>query len=256
MKTFKLLRNLTIPCLLLLVWQLWGASQPVQGGAPIPTHIIASAREMIASGELPGALSLSLLRILIGFLIASVLAIGVGILIGYFRVAERLLDPIVESFRPIAPIALIPLAILWFGTGTPAAVFIVAYAAFFPLAVNTIDGVKQVNPRLIQAASTMGLSQLRILQTVILPGALPSIFVGLRLAMGIAWASIIAAELAAGSAAGGAGASGIGQLMFILYSYSVELNGIVVCMVAIGLIALLIDHGLRFLQRRLMPWAV
>jgi ABC-type nitrate/sulfonate/bicarbonate transport system permease component len=174
---------------------------------------------------------------------------------GYFAVVERNIDPIVESFRPIAPIALLPLAILWFGTGTPAAAFIVGYAAFFPLIINTIHGVKSVNPRMIQAARTMGVPEFRILQTVIIPGALPTIFVGARLGMGAAWTSIIAAELAVGAKAGGGATGGIGQMMFVFYAYSVELNSIVVCMITVGVVALLIDRGFRYLQRRMMPWA-
>jgi ABC-type nitrate/sulfonate/bicarbonate transport system permease component len=93
-----------------------------------------------------------------------------------------------------------------------------------------------------------------ILRTVILPGALPQIFTGARLGMGVAWTSIIAAELAVGAKAGSGGSGGIGQMMFVFYAYSVELNSIVVCMISVGLIALAIDRGLLWLQRRSMPW--
>lgn len=245
---------MVLPLVLLIVWQFWGAAQPAQSAAPVPTHVVDAARQLIGSGELPRALWESLQRVVLGFLVAAAIAIGVGLLMGYFRFVERNLDPIVESFRPVAPIALLPLAILWFGTGTPAAVFIVAYAAFFPLVVNTIFGVKRVDPRVVQVARTMGVSQLRVLQTVIIPGALPSIFVGARLAMGIAWTSIVAAELAVGAKSGGGGTGGIGQMMFVFYAYSVKLDGIVVCMIAVGVVALLIDRGFRFLQRKVMPW--
>ncbi|MEZ5863281.1 MAG: ABC transporter permease subunit [Geminicoccaceae bacterium] len=106
-----------------------------------------------------------------------------------------------------------------------------------------------------QAAQTLGVPQLTILRTVVLPAALPSIFVGVRVAMGLAWMSIIAAELAVGSKGGGGGSSRISEMMFVFYAYYIELDSIVVCMIAVGLVALAIDHGLRWLQRWLMPWA-
>ena len=207
--------------------------------APSPARVAARAAEMIASGELrwrsskacsasPWA-SPSRLR--------SALLLGAAM--GAFRSVGRNLDPLIESFRPIAPIALLPLAILWFGTGTPAAAFIVAYAAFFPMLINTIHGVRSVDRRLVQAARTLGVSGSTTLRTVLLPGALPSIFVGARLALGVAWTAIIAAELAVGAKAGGGATGGIGQMMFVFYAYSVELNGIVVCMIAVGVVALL-----------------
>jgi ABC-type nitrate/sulfonate/bicarbonate transport system permease component len=150
--------------------------------------------------------------------------------------------------------ALLPIAILWFGTGTAAALFIVTYAAFFPLLVNTVYGVSRVDRRLVQAALTMGVPRPRILRTVVLPAALPSVVLGARLAMGVAWTAIIAAELAVGAKSGGGTSGGIGQMMFVFYAYSIDLNGIVVCMVVVGVIALLIDRLFRLAEHRLMPW--
>ena len=100
----------------------------------------------------------------------------------------------------------------------------------------------------------MGLSRLAVIRTVIVPSALPSIGVGLRIGLGVAWTAIVAAELAVGAKAGGGGTGGIGQMMFIFYAYSIELNRIIVCMIAVGLIALVLDRLLRMLIRWLMPW--
>ena len=157
--------------------------------------------------------------------------------------------------RPIAAIAVLPLAILWLGTGTGAAVAIVAYAAFFPLVVNTVAGAKNVSPALVQAAATMGLSRFTTIRTVIVPAALPSIGVGLRIAMGVGWTAIVAAELAVGAKAGGGGSGGIGQMMFVFYAYSIELNRIIVCMIAVGIVALLLNRVLQLMMKKLMPWA-
>jgi ABC-type nitrate/sulfonate/bicarbonate transport system permease component len=254
MSPARTLRALVAPTLLVVIWQLWASTLPARHHAPTPTRVFAAAYELIATGQLPLALGQSLLRVIAGFLLAAVLAMVLGLLMGYFRAVARNVDPVVESFRPIAPIAFLPLAILWFGTGTAAAVFIVAYAAFFPMIVNTIHGVRSVDPGFARAALTMGVPRATILRTVILPGALPQIFTGARLGMGVAWTSIIAAELAVGAKAGSGGSGGIGQMMFVFYAYSVELNSIVVCMISVGLIALAIDRGLLWLQRRSMPW--
>jgi ABC-type nitrate/sulfonate/bicarbonate transport system permease component len=132
---------------------------------------------------------------------------------------------------------------------------IVAYAAFFPIVVNTVAGAKDVNPTLLQAASTMGLSRLATMRTVIVPAALPSILVGLRIALGVGWTAIVAAELAVGAKAGGGGSGGIGQMMFVFYAYSIELNRIIVCMIAVGIVALVLDRALRAAMRALMPWS-
>jgi len=217
---------------------------------------VKAAGVMIASGDLPEALLQSLGRVFGGFLLAATIAIPLGLLMGYSRAVERNLDPVVETFRPIAAIAILPLAILWLGTGTSAAVAIVAYAAFFPLIVNTVAGAKNVNPTLLRAAATMGLDRMATIRTVVIPAALPSIGVGLRIGMGVGWTAIVAAELAVGAKAGGGGSGGIGQMMFVFYAYSIELNRIIVCMVAVGLVALVLDRILRAMMRKLMPWAL
>jgi ABC-type nitrate/sulfonate/bicarbonate transport system permease component len=223
---------------------------------PLPSRVLAAAVDLTVNGDLPAALLQSLGRVFAGFAIAASVAIPLGLAKGCFRAVERNLDPLVESFRPIAAIAILPLAILWLGTGTPAALLIVAYAAFFPIIVNTIAGAKRVNPVLLNAAATMGLPRLAVIRTVVVPSALPAIFVGLRIALGVAWTAIVAAELAVGAKAGGGGSGGIGQMMFVFYAYSIELNRIVVCMIAVGLIALVLDRMLRAILRFLMPWNV
>jgi len=251
----RLLLGAMLPLLLLVVWQTWGMAQSNQR-VPLPSRVLAAAVDLIVNGDLPAALLQSLGRVFAGFGIAALLAIPLGLAMGCFRAVERNLDPLVESFRPIAAIAILPLAILWLGTGTPAALLIVAYAAFFPIIVNTIAGAKRVNPVLLNAAATMGLSRLAVIRTVVVPSALPAIFVGLRIALGVAWTAIVAAELAVGAKAGGGGSGGIGQMMFVFYAYSIELNRIVVCMIAVGLIALVLDRVLRAILRFLMPWNV
>lgn len=251
----RLVRGIALPLALLALWQAWGAlSHNVR--TPVPTHVVVAAIELVRSGDLPMAIAQSLMRVFAGFAVAAVIAIPLGLLMGSFRSVERNVDPVVESFRPIAAIAILPLAILWLGTGTSAAVMIVAYAAFFPIVINTVAGTKEINPTLLRAAATMGLPRLAVIRTVVVPAALPAIGVGLRIAMGVAWTAIVAAELAVGAKAGGGGSGGIGQMMFVFYAYSIELNRIIVCMIAVGLVALVLDRLLRGGMRLLMPWTL
>lgn len=245
---------LALPLLGVALWQLWAFTLPPDTRAPYPAKVLGTFYTLTLSGDLPLALVQSLGRVLAGFSFALVLGCGLGVLMGSSRKLRDNLDPVIESFRPIAPMAVLPIAILWFGTGTPAALSIVTYAAFFPLLVNTVHGVSRVDRKLLQAAQTMGVPRGRILRHVLLPAALPAVMLGARLAMGVAWTAIIAAELAVGAKSGAGGSGGIGQMMFIFYAYSVDLNAIVVCMIVVGVVALGIDRLFRAGERRLMPW--
>lgn len=252
MNTASLIRRGASPVLLILLWEVL-VTLSGNPRAPKPSSVVVEAVEMLADGSLPGALGVSLGRVFAGFALASLIAVPLGIVMGAVRGVERNVDPLIESFRPVAAIAILPLVILWLGSGNIAAVTIVAYAAFFPIVVNTVAGVKRVEPNLLAAARTMGVPPLTRMATVFLPAALPAILVGMRIGLGVAWTAIIAAELAVGAKAGSSG--GIGQMMFVFYAYSIELSGIVVCMIAVGLVALALDAGLRALLRVAVPWS-
>lgn len=253
-RAHQLARAGALPLVLVLIWQVWAMTQPPGSPAPAPLRVVTTAVELVTKGGLVDALVQSLGRVALGFSIALLLGVALGVLMGASRAVRENLDPIVESFRPIAPMAILPIAILWFGTGTPSALAIVGYAAFFPVLVNTVHGVSRVDRKLVLAAQTMGVPRLTILTRVILPGAMPSVMLGSRLAMGVAWTAIIAAELAVGAKSGGGGSGGIGQMMFVFYAYNIDLNAIVVCMVVVGLVALLIDRIFRAAEVRLLPW--
>lgn len=249
-----LLRTVALPALLVLLWQAWAMTLPASSPAPAPVKVLESMADLVMGGSLLSATVQSLGRVLLGFAVASVLGIVLGLLMGSSPMLRENLDPIIESFRPIAPMAILPIAILWLGTGTPTALAIVAYASFFPVLINTVHGVSRVDRKLVLAARTMGMSRLTILTRVVLPGALPAILLGARLAMGVAWTAIIAAELAVGSKSGGGSSGGIGQMMFVFYAYNIDLNAIVVCMAVVGVVALLIDRLFRAAERHLIPW--
>ena len=253
-RTSVLVRNLTLPVLLIVVWQIWASTLPAGSPAPAPLKVLQTLADLLSAGSLLSATVQSLGRVVLGFALASVLGIALGLLMGSSPAMRENLDPIIESFRPIAPMAILPIAILWLGTGTPTALAIVAYASFFPVLINTVHGVSRVDRKLVLAARTMGISRATILTRVVLPGALPAILLGTRLAMGVAWTAIIAAELAVGAKSGGGGSGGIGQMMFVFYAYNIDLNAIVVCMAVVGVVALLIDQLFRVIEKRLIPW--
>jgi ABC-type nitrate/sulfonate/bicarbonate transport system permease component len=153
-----------LPLALVAIWQAWGH------GAGVARYRFRRACsrpavELIASGDLPLAIAQSVMRVFGGFAVAAALAVPLGLAMGTSGRVERAVDPLVESFRPIAAIAILPLAILWLGTGTRRAIAIVAYAAFFPIVVNTVAGAQRVPPTLLRAAATMGLSRAATLRT-------------------------------------------------------------------------------------------
>lgn len=239
------------PLVFVVLWQL-----AVPGGVlPTPAGVLRGVVELSGDGRLLRALLRSSIHILSGFGLAAAVAVPLGVLVGGSAAAEGWLRPLVETFRPIAPYAWVPMAILWLGFGSPAVVAIVAYAAFFPIFINTAEAVRRVPRSLVRAARTLGASRLMIARRVMIPGALPLVFVGLRLGLGAAWIAVIAGELATATSGTDQNVwNGIGQMMFIFYAYSINLNYLVVGMLSVGAIALVLDAGLRRLEAAVMPW--
>lgn len=244
-----LLRALS-PLALLLLWQLASVAGLVDRQLlPPPSAAIADLWTLTLSGELPRAGAASLYRIFCGFAIAALAGIALGAVMARSRFCEAAIDPLVELLRPISPLAIFPLAILWFGIADASKIFVIALAASFPVILNTYAGVRGIAPDLFRAAQSMGASSLEIARTIVLPGSLPQIFTGLRLAWGISLIVIIAAEMV-GTANS---SSGIGALVLdAQQTFRSErvFGGIMV----IGLFGFLSDLGFRQLRRWLAPW--
>jgi ABC-type nitrate/sulfonate/bicarbonate transport system permease component len=223
---------------------------------PYPSGVIAALLRSLADNTLFLALSGSLGRVLSGFAIAAAIGVPLGLAMGVFGFADRALRPIVDSLRAIAPIAWIPMAVLWLGIRGDAALFIVAYAAVFPFVLNTIQAVRLVDRNLLLAARGLGAGRWTVLQSVLLPGAVPMILTGARIAMAFAWGSIIAAELAIGIkvASGSRATVGLGQLMVETLYVRRDVNALVLYMIVIGIVSLAIDQGVRKLQLAMAPW--
>jgi NitT/TauT family transport system permease protein/taurine transport system permease protein len=214
---------------------------------PAPTTIAATAAGMIVSGELFFHLMASLKREAFAFVLAAS-AIPLGIAMGWWRLIYNQVNPIMEILRPIPPLAWIPLSILWFGLGDEQNEFIIFLGMFFPILVNTIVGVKNIDPNLVRAARSLGAPEHKLLARIVLKGALPQIITGVRIGLGVGWMALVAAELVGAN-------SGLGFLINDARSM-LRTDTITVGMLAIGVIGLLIDTAIQVLSRRLLPWSL
>ena len=184
-----------MPIALLLLWQ-WSSSTGILASSffPSPRAVANSFLELSISGELWVHVRVSTLRALAGFMIGGGLGLVLGLLTGSFRWAETLLDTTLQMIRNIPPLALIPLVILWFGIDEKAKLFLVSLGVFFPVYINTFHGIRSVDRDLLEMGRAYGLSGWRLYREIILPGALPSILVGVRFALGFMWVILIVAE--------------------------------------------------------------
>ena len=186
--------------LLLLVWELGSRATPkLQLYFPPVSRIIAALGEALAAGTISHHSLITLGRFAQGFLLAALLAVLSGILLGYYRFLHGLLSTLIELLRPMPSVAIIPVAILLLGIGDGMIVSVTVYASLWPILINTIDGVRHIDPTLIDTGRTFGLSRWRILWQIILPGASPYIATGLRIGLSIALILVTTAEMIAGS---------------------------------------------------------
>ena len=213
---------------------------------PAPDEVLRAGIKMAASGELLKHITASLSRVVWGFSIAAALGIVVGTVLGRSRLLEHLVEPMLEMLRPIPPLAFLPMMVLWFGIGEASKVAFIAYAAFFPIFTTTIEGIKYVDPVLIRAASSLGASERQIFWHVVLPAATPNIITGMRLAFGLSFFVIVAAEFIAAD-------SGLGFLINDARTFFLVSNMLLGAAV-IGIIGVLANVLLRKLEGRLLRW--
>lgn len=191
-------------------------------------------------------LAASLMRIVIALLAAVLLGVPVGIAMGLSPTVRGILDPLIELYRPVPPLAYLPLMVIWFGIGETSKILLIYLAIFAPVAMSALAGVKSAQQVRIRAAQSLGASRAQVLWLVILPGALPEILTGLRIGLGVGWSTLVAAELIAATRGLGFMVQSAGEFL----ATDVVLAGIAV----IAIIAFLLELGLRALQRRLTPW--
>jgi len=244
---FGVLTQWALPIGIILLWQALSAAGLISSRVlPAPTDVLAAAWKLIKSGELARNIWVSFWRAAVGFAIGGAFGFILGLANGLSRRSERIFDSTLQMLRNIPHLAMIPLVILWFGIGEEAKVFLVALGVFFPIYINTQHGIRSVDPQLVEMGRTYGMSPAELFRRVILPGALPSIFVGLRFGLGIMWLTLIVAETIAAS-------SGIGYMAMQAREFLL-VDVVVLSIVIYALLGKLADSTARMLERVCLSW--
>jgi sulfonate transport system permease protein len=236
-----------VPMGLLLIWQAFASFGWLSTRvAPAPLAVLQAGWHLTLSGELFANLWASFQRAAIGFLIGGGLGFILGLMTGGFRIFERLLDTTVQMIRNVPHLAMIPLVILWFGIDEEGKLFLVALGVLFPVYLNTFHGIRSVDPALVEMGRSYGLGNWDLFRQVILPGALPSILVGLRFALGFMWLTLIVAETISSS-------SGIGYMAMNAREF-MQTDVVVLSILLYALLGKIADVAARGLERRLLAW--
>ena len=241
------LRPFAFIFVLLIVWQIAVSRQPGHL-LPTPLQVLGGLAELIQRGLLFRYVVASLFRVTWGFTMAAILAIPLGLAIGWNRRAEMAINPFVQLFRPISPLAWIPISILWFGVGDFAAIFLIFLASFLPLILTAMNAVDSIPAVYINAGRNFGLSSSQLVWRVLYPAVAPQLIIGLRITLGIAWLVVVAAEMIAVN-------SGLGFLNVDARHAGNRYDLVVAGMVMIGVIGLMLDTGMRSLEKvRALRW--
>jgi sulfonate transport system permease protein len=236
-----------VPALLVLAWEALARFGTVPGYIlPAPTKVVSTGIALIQDGTLIPDIGISLLRAAAGFVIGGVIGFVLGIAVGFSRIAGVLLDRTVLMLRAIPFLAVLPLVIVWLGIGEGAKIFLVAFGVAFPIYMNTVLGIRQVDPKLVELGRVTGLSTWMLIRRIILPGALPSILNGVRYALATAWLALVVAETIAAS-------SGIGFLAMDAREF-LRTDVIVLVIVIYAVIGVIADSVAKMLERRLLAW--
>ncbi len=239
--------SLAVPITIIILWSFLTFLGFVPSYIlPTPYEVLTSFFGLIISGELFIDMLSTIIRVTTGFIIASAIAIPIGIGIGWSKEIEALLNSVIQILRPIPPLAWIPFALLWFGLGLKSEVFIIFIGAFFPILLNTIDGVKGVEKVFIEVAYTLGADQSQVLSNVVVPASLPGIFTGLRIGIGIGFMCTVAAEMIAAK-------SGLGYLIMKAMRL-IDTGDVIVGMLTIGVIGFVIDYLFKKAEDRYILW--
>jgi sulfonate transport system permease protein len=236
-----------VPITVLVVWQLASLLGLLPGRlVPSPLEVGRAAVRLTVSGELARHVAVSARRALLGFLIGGAAGLGLGVLNGLSDRAEGLLDTTLQMARAVPHLALVPLIILWLGIGETAKVALVALGVIFPLYINTMHGLRSVDPRLVELGRVHGLGTPALLRRIILPGALPSILIGIRYGLGLMWLGLIVAETISAD-------SGIGYLAMNAREF-LQTDVVLLSILLYAALGKLADVATRLLECWLLPW--
>ena len=243
----SVLTQWALPLGIIVVWQALSVAGWIPGRVlPAPTDVAVAGWKLLQSGELLRNIWVSFWRAIVGFAIGASIGFAFGLANGLSQRSERVFDSTLQMVRNIPHLALIPLVILWFGIDEEAKLFLVALGVFFPIYINTQHGIRTVDTQLVEMARTYGMSPTTLFWRVILPGALPSIFVGLRYALGIMWLTLIVAETISAS-------SGIGYMAMQAREFLL-VDVVVLSILIYALLGKLADSTARLLERLCLSW--
>lgn len=232
-----------------LVGAWWGAVA-ASGSLifPTPGEVLSGTWELVRDGTLFAHIGASLFRVAVGYGLAVLVAVPLGLWMGWVRGAHLTFNPLVQILRPISPIAWIPIAILWFGVGNASPIYLIFISSVFPMVLQTANGVHGIEKRYLRAAENFGVSRWRLFSQVVIPAAMPQIVVGMRVGLGVAWLVVVAAEMIALH-------SGLGYLIIDSRNAGNRYDLVIAGMVVIGLIGLVLDGLMRLLEsHRSVRW--
>lgn len=236
-----------LPVTVVLVWQLAASAGWISNRLmPAPLDVVKAFWAKLITGELALNIGVSGLRAISGLVVGGSIGFILGLANGVSKTSFTLTDTTLQMIRTVPNLALIPLVILWFGIGEEAKLFLTSLGVFFPIYLNTLHGVRNVDPQLIEMGRVYGMSRWTLFRKVIFPGALPSIFVGLRFSLGIMWLTLIVAETMAASA-------GIGHMANSAREFMMT-DVVVLALVIYALLGKLADSIARFLERKTLQW--
>ena len=213
---------------------------------PSPLAVAAEGQKLLAAGDLWGAIIASSRRVFLGFALAALVAVPLGILMGVWWPARAVIDPFVSLLRPLPSITWIPLTMLWLGIGESQKIMIVFMGSWIYILLSTIEATKRVDPLLIRAARNLGASDIDVMTNVVLPGALPGILAGLKVTLAISWSCVLSAEMIAAQ-------QGLGAMIWMAKDWG-NLPLVLLGMACISLTVLLADVAANYIERALQPW--
>lgn len=236
-----------VPALALVLWELAARIGLISPQVlPAPSNVAETALDLARNGDLFVHLGVSLLRAAAGFVIGGAIGLVLGIAVGFSPLALALFDRSIQMVRAVPFLAMLPLVIVWFGVGEVAKIFLVALAVLFPIYINTMLGIRQIDPKLMELAKVVGLDWTAVVRRIILPGAMPSILTGVRYALAHAWLALVIAETLATT-------KGIGFLAMDAREF-LQTNVILLTMIIYAIIGVTADALVRFLESHLLSW--
>ena len=254
----QLMLGLVIPTVVVVLWQVMGSMPDMAGILPTPLKVLEGWHSWIFAkpglglnpylGTWLANVEYSSMRVAQGFTLAALVGVPLGLLIGWSKFISQMFDPMIQSLRPIPITAWLPFSIAVFGIRDIGSIFLIFLGGFYAIVVNTTQGARDVDRNLVRAALMMGASRTQLLLRVVLPAAMPSIFTGLRIGLGISWTAVIVSDMVAVK-------SGLGYVLWDAY-YVGRMDIVLADMVSIGAMGYISDRIIVFLERKMLVWRI